>query len=56
MGSKSLKYFLKSKSFKSFKFVKDLKDKSHCISSIIWNDRKVFYRTSASDMTLIYES
>jgi FkbM family methyltransferase len=52
MGSRWLKYFLKSK---SFKFVKDLKDKSHSISSIIWNDRKVFYRTSTSDMTLIYE-
>jgi hypothetical protein len=27
---------------KSFKFIKDLKDKSYRISSLIWNDRKVF--------------
>ena len=52
MSSRRLKYFIKSK---SLSFVKDLKDKSHNISSIIWNDNKVFYRTSTSDMILIYE-
>jgi FkbM family methyltransferase len=50
--SRSLKYLIKSK---SFHFVKDLKDKSHKINSIIWNDREVFYRSSSSDMILIYE-
>lgn len=52
MSSRRLKYLIKSK---SFKFTKDLKDKSHSLNSIIWNDREVFYRTSSSDMTLIYE-
>ncbi|MDC0483588.1 FkbM family methyltransferase [Candidatus Thioglobus sp.] len=52
MSSRRLKYFIKSK---SLSFVKDLKDKSHNISSIIWNDNKVFYRASTSDMILIYE-
>ena len=52
MSSRRLKYLIKSK---SLSFVKDLKDKSHHITSIIWNDNKVFYRTSSSDMILIYE-
>ena len=52
MSSRRLKYLIKSK---SLSFVKDLKRKSHKISSIIWNDKKVFYRTSSSDMILIYE-
>jgi FkbM family methyltransferase len=52
MSSRRLKYLLKSK---SLSFVKDLKDKSHNINSIIWNDRKVFYRSRTSDMTLMYE-
>jgi len=52
MSSRRLKYLIKSK---SLSFVKDLKDKSHKISSIIWNDKEVFYRASTSDMILIYE-
>ena len=48
----SLKYLVKSK---SLRFVKDLKDKSHHIGSLTWNNKKVYYRTSSSDMTLIYE-
>ena len=52
MSSRRLKYLIKSK---SLSFVKDLKDKSHNINSIIWNDKKVFYRSSTSDMTLMYE-
>ena len=52
MSSRGLKYLIKSK---SLTFVKDLKDKSHKINSIIWNGKKVFYRTSSSDMILIYE-
>jgi FkbM family methyltransferase len=52
MSSRRLKYLIKSK---SLSFVKDLKDKSHKINSIIWNDKKVFYRSSSSDMTLMYE-
>jgi FkbM family methyltransferase len=52
MSSRRLKYLIKSK---SLSFVKDLKDKSHKINSIIWNGKEVFYRTSSSDMILIYE-
>ena len=52
MSSRRLKYLIKSK---SFSFVKDLKDKGHHLRSIKWNDREVYYRTSTSDMTLIYE-
>jgi FkbM family methyltransferase len=52
MSSRRLKYLIKSK---SFRFVNDLKDKNHSISSIIWNNQKVFYRASTSDMILIYE-
>ena len=52
MSSKRIKYLIKSK---SFKFVKDLKDKSHNIGWLSWNNTKVYYRSSTSDMTLIYE-
>ena len=52
MSSRRLRYLFKSK---SLRFVKDLKDKSHQIGSLAWNDKKVYYRTSSSDMTLIYE-
>jgi FkbM family methyltransferase len=52
MSSRRLKYFLRSK---SYRFVKELKDKSHKISNIYWNGKKIYYRTSSSDMTLIYE-
>ncbi|MDB4037950.1 FkbM family methyltransferase [Candidatus Thioglobus sp.] len=52
MSSRRIKYLIKSK---SFKFVKDLKDKSHHIGWITWNNTKVYYRSSSSDMTLIYE-
>jgi FkbM family methyltransferase len=52
MMSRGLKYLIKSR---SLRFVRDLNEKNHEISSIVWNNRKVFYRTSSSDMTLIYE-
>jgi FkbM family methyltransferase len=52
MSSKGLKYLIRSK---SFRFMNGLKDKSHHINSLIWNDKKVYYRSSTSDMTLIYE-
>ena len=50
--SRKLKYLIRSK---SFRFLKDLKDKSHRISSLAWNNKKIYYRTSSSDMILIYE-
>ena len=52
MSSRRLKYLIKSK---SLSFVKNLKDKSHKINSILWNGKEVFYRSSSSDMILIYE-
>ena len=52
MSSKGFKYLIKSK---SLRFMNGLKDKNHHVSSIIWNDKKVHYRSSTSDMTLIYE-
>jgi len=52
MSNRWLKYLIKSK---SFKFAKNLNDKSHNISTFTWNNKKVHYRTSSSDMTLIYE-
>ena len=52
MSSRWLKYLIKSK---SFEFAKNLKDKSHRISSLTWDNKKVHYRTSSSDMVLIYE-
>jgi len=50
--SRKLKYLIKSK---SFEFVKNIQDKSHRISSLTWNNKKIYYRTSSSDMILIYE-
>jgi FkbM family methyltransferase len=50
--SKGFKYFIKSK---SLNFAKGLNKKNQNISFITWNDKKVYYRTSSSDMTLIYE-
>jgi len=35
--------------------MRNIKDKSHRICSLTWNDKKVYYRTSSSDMVLIYE-
>tara|TARA_B100000795_G_scaffold168412_1_gene126844 strand:- start:424 stop:1224 length:801 start_codon:yes stop_codon:yes gene_type:complete len=52
MSSKKLKYLLKSK---SFDFVRNIKDKSHRVTSLNWENIKVHYRTSSSDMVLIYE-
>ena len=52
MSSRRLKYLIRSK---SLNFVRDLKDKSYNIRSYKWNANKVFYRSSTSDMTLIYE-
>ena len=52
MTSKELKYFIKSQ---SYGFAISLRDKSHVLKSFNWNKNKVFYRTSTSDMSLIYE-
>ena len=52
MRSKKIKYLIKSK---SLEFVKNLEDKSHRLSSLIWNNVEVHYRSSSSDMVLIYE-
>ena len=52
MSSRRLKYLIRSK---SFEFMRNIKDKSHRICSLTWNDKKVYYRTSSSDMILIYE-
>ena len=52
MSGRKLKYLIKSK---SFEFAKNLEDKSHCISSLNWNNTKVYYRACSSDMVLIYE-
>ena len=52
MSNKGFKYLIRSK---SFRFMKDLQDKSYHMSSVIWNGKKVHYRSSTSDMTLIYE-
>ena len=51
MNIRSLKYFIKSK---SFSFSKDLSDHSHRVGYILWNGQKVYYRASTSDMSLIY--
>jgi len=48
----SFKYLLKSK---SFKFMRDRKDKSHSMQSFKYQGRDIYYRSSTSDMTLIYE-
>ena len=52
MTNKELKYFIKSR---SYGFAISLRDKSHVLKSFNWNKNKVFYRTSTSDMSLIYE-
>ena len=52
MNIKELKYFMRSW---SFDFAMSLRDKTHNLRSYNWNGKKVFYRTSSSDMTLIYE-
>ena len=52
MSSKGFKYLIKSK---SLRFMNGLKDKNHHMNTLIWNDKKVYYRSSTSDMTLIYE-
>ena len=48
----SLKYLLRSK---SLKFMRDRKDKSHSIQPFQYKGIDIYYRTSTSDMTLIYE-
>jgi len=52
ISSKEFKYLIKSL---SYKFSMDLRDKSHRLRSYNWNNNKVFYRSSTSDMSLIYE-
>ena len=52
MSSLSLKYLMKSK---SFRFAKDTRNKTNKLKTYIWNGNKVFYRTGSSDMSLIYE-
>jgi FkbM family methyltransferase len=52
MTSKEFKYFIRSW---SYSFTMSLRDKSHRLNSFDWNSNKVFYRSSTSDMTLIYE-
>lgn len=52
MTGKELKYFIKSK---SYRFAMNLRDKSHNPKYLLWNNNKIFYRTSSSDMSLIYE-
>ena len=52
MNSKEFKYLMRSL---SFDFAMSLRDKTHNLRTFNWNGKKVFYRTSSSDMTLIYE-
>lgn len=52
MSLKRIKYLIRSK---SFKFMKDLNDKSNQLSFFNWNTKKVYYRTCSSDMSLINE-
>lgn len=52
MSSRKLKYLIKSR---SLNFARNIKDKSHRITHLNWQNKKVFYRTSSSDMVLIYE-
>lgn len=49
---KKIKYLVKSK---SWSFARNLHEKNHHMSSILWNKRNIYYRSSSSDMTLIYE-
>ena len=52
MNSKEFKYLMRSL---SYSFAINLRDKSHSLKSYNWKDKEVFYRTSTSDMALIYE-
>ena len=52
MNSKELKYLIRSL---SLGFAINLRDKSHDLKSFNWNGRKVYYRSSSSDMDLIYQ-
>ena len=52
MNSKEFKYLMRSL---SFNFAMSRRDKTHNLRSYNWNGKKVVYRTSSSDMTLIYE-
>jgi len=52
MIRKKLKYLIKSK---SFNFARNISAKNHNISSLTWNNKKVYYRARSSDMLLIYE-
>ena len=51
MNIKELKYFMRSW---SFDFAMSLRDKTHKLKSYNWNGKVVYYRTSSSDMSLIY--
>ena len=52
MTGKELKYFIRSR---SYRFAMNLRNKSHKIKFFSWNNKKIYYRTSSSDMSLIYE-
>ena len=52
MSSVSLQYLLKSG---SYKFMRDRKNKTHSLEKYIWNNKPIYYRTSTSDMIIIYE-
>ena len=52
MNSKEFKYLIRSI---SLRFAMSLRDKSHNLKTYHWNNKEVFYRTSTSDMALIYE-
>ena len=52
MKSINLKYLFRSR---SFKFMMNKDARSHSLEKYIWNGQPVYYRTSTSDMTLIYE-
>ena len=52
MNSKEFKYLIRSK---SLSFGLNLRDKSHNLKSYRWNKKEVFYRSSSSDMDLIYQ-
>ena len=52
MNSKELKYLIRSM---SLSFAISLRDKSHNLKSFRWNGSEVFYRSSSSDMDLIYQ-
>ena len=52
MKNINLKYLFRSR---SFKFMMNKDASSHSLEKYIWNGQPVYYRTSTSDMTLIYE-